>query len=110
MKNKLVREIVNNTPKEIRDEVTKTANTKIMKFRKGWNHRVLAYQVDDEMYFEISEVHYNERGVANCHSDAASIGSENLKGLSWTLNRMKECLKKPILWGDHRFPQEYSSK
>ena len=80
-----------------------------MKFRKGWNHRVLAYQVADEMYFEISEVFYNEQGVANSYTDPVSIGSEDLKGLSWTLSRMKECLKKPILWGDSRFPQEYTT-
>lgn len=74
----------------------------------SWNHRVLAHKQDDGgIYLKIHEVYYDENHVPNGYtSTAISLGSEDLTGLSWTLNKMKECLKKPVLWEGERFPKE----
>lgn len=44
-----------------------------------------------------------------------SDGCEVLMGkdgceLKWFIEKMKECLDKPILWAGKRFPQEYKAK
>lgn len=89
-------------------------------FKLGtWNHRVLAHESPawvprelgekPEIYFQIHECHYNE-GSEIPHSytsDGASIGGDDIKEIKWVLDRMKECLFKPILWAGEKFPQEY---
>ena len=74
----------------------------------SWNHRVLAeLQPNGEVYLQIYEVYYDENNMPNSYTNTpVSIGSEDLKGLSWTLNKMKACLKKPVLWKGDKFPQE----
>jgi hypothetical protein len=76
----------------------------------SWNHRILAHKQEDEsVYFSIHEVFYNGEGIPNGYtSNPITIGSEDLKGIKWTLNRMKECVKKPILWAGDYFPFEYT--
>ena len=77
----------------------------------AWNHRVLAHKYKDEVYFEIHEVLYDENGVPNGYTEKGiTVGGENIKGIRWTLNKMKECLKKPILWAGDEFPKEYIPK
>ena len=79
----------------------------------SWNHRVLAteYKHKDgtiEMFFQIHEVYYNKSGEIRCHTkEGVKIGGDSVKSLKWINKQMKKCLKKPILWGDNRFPQEY---
>ena len=74
----------------------------------SWNHRILARKYEDEIYLEIHEVHYDEKGNAEAYAEKpTTIGSETLKGITWTLNKMKECRKKPILWYGEKFPKEY---
>ena len=76
----------------------------------GWNHRILAHkQEDNSIYFSIHEVYYTNNIPDGYTSNPISIGSEDIKGIKWTLNRMKECLKKPILWAGDRFPEEYTT-
>lgn len=74
----------------------------------SWNHRVLAYkQPNGEVYLKIHEVYYDEDNVPNAYSsNPISLQSETLQGINWTLNKMKECLKKPVLWEGDKFPQE----
>lgn len=73
-----------------------------------WNHRVLAHKYQEEIYFEIHEVYYDENGIPNGYKEKpVTIGGENIKGMRWALNKMKECLKKPILWAGDDFPKEY---
>jgi hypothetical protein len=74
----------------------------------GWNHRILAHkQEDGSVYLSIHEVYYTN-GIPDSYTlNPITIGSEDLKGIKWTLNRMKECLKKPILWAGESFPNEY---
>ena len=74
----------------------------------SWNHRVLAHKYQEEVFFKIHEVFYDENGIPNGYSaEAETIHGENIKEIRWTLNKMKECLKKPILWAGDDFPKEY---
>ena len=74
----------------------------------SWNHRVLAHKYEEEIYFEIHEVYYDKNGIPNGYKEKpVTIGGENIKGMRWSLNKMKECLKKPILWAGDDFPKEY---
>lgn len=74
----------------------------------GWNHRVLAHKYREEVYLQIHEVFYDENGIPNGYTaEPITIGAEDIKGIRWTLNKMKECLKKPILWAGDDFPKEY---
>ncbi len=76
-----------------------------------WNHRVLAkiYSSGD-VEFNIHEVYYDERGEPNGYTEnPVSIGGDDIKSLRWQLNKMKECLKKPILYCGDRFPEIYEN-
>jgi hypothetical protein len=73
----------------------------------AWNHRVLAFKQDDgDLYLRIHEVYYDDNKQPNGYTaNPVSLGCEDLSGLSWTLNKMKECLKKPVLWSGSDFPK-----
>lgn len=74
----------------------------------SWNHRVLAYEHKGEVYFEIHEVYYNGIGIPKCYTEKAiTVGGDSVEGILWTLDRMKESLAKPILWGGDKFPEEF---
>ena len=78
----------------------------------GWNHRVMAreYTYKEETYlmFGIYEVYYNEDGIPDSYTaDAIDTNFEDFKGLRWSINKMKEGMKKPILWYGDKFPEEY---
>jgi len=73
----------------------------------GWNHRVLAHDCGDEMYFQIHEVLYTDDIPDGYTEKGISVGGESISSLKWTLNKMKKCLSKPILWAGDRFPEEY---
>ena len=76
----------------------------------GWNHRVLAHKYQEEVYLQIHEVLYDENGIPNGYTaEPITIAAEDIKGIRWTLNKMKECLKKPILWAGDDFPKEYTN-
>lgn len=74
----------------------------------SWNHRVLAHDYAGEIYFKIHEVYYDEKLHPHSYTkEAITVGGEDIKGMKWKLNKMYECLKKPILWAGDKFPQEY---
>jgi hypothetical protein len=79
-----------------------------------WNYRVLAVSnktYPDEISLEFYEVYYNDEGVPDGYTaNPVGVGSDTMKGLGWVLNRMKEALKKPVLWEGKRFPEEYIPK
>lgn len=76
----------------------------------SWNHRVMAHEYKDEVYFKIHEVYYDVEGVPDSYTaDAISIGGESLKDMKWTLDKMQECLSKPILYAGDKFPKEYKT-
>jgi hypothetical protein len=93
---------------------------------RTWNHRVVrrykevaphmreALGTDEQVWLEITEVHYAD-GVPNCFaldlSKPMSGGDgesdeERLKGLRWTLERMLKALDQPILDEKKDFPEE----
>lgn len=81
----------------------------------GWNHRLFARECgpDKEIYLSIHEAYYKRKGdtVPDSYTeDAIDVGGENLESISWTLDKIQECLSKPILWYGDRFPEEYKPK
>lgn len=77
----------------------------------SWNHRILAHVTKEETLFEIHEVYNDEKGVPNGYTkNAVSVSAENLTDINWTLEKMKDCTKKPILWAGDKFPKEYKPK
>lgn len=73
----------------------------------SWNHRILAHEHKDEIYLQIHEVYYNEEGIPNGYTEkGVSVGSEDIEGINWVLDKMKECADKPIL-SVKNFPKEY---
>lgn len=73
----------------------------------SWNYRVLAIEDGNELYFRIHSVYYNEDGKPDGYSaQPATNGSGSIEWLEYVLDLMREALKKPILWGDNRFPEE----
>ena len=69
-----------------------------------WNYRILATEHNGEVFLNIHEVYYENDVPNGCSADPVRVGSETVKGITWSLNKMKEATKKPILWGDERFP------
>jgi hypothetical protein len=64
----------------------------------SWNHRLMRHKENGEEYLELHEVYYNRAGqVTKWTEKPVTPGAENVKGVNWTLNRMKEATKKPIL-------------
>lgn len=77
----------------------------------AWNHRIMAHEHKGDVYFQIHEVYYDENNTPNSYTkDAISIGGDDLKTITWTLNKMLECRKKPILWAGEKFPNECKMK
>lgn len=73
-----------------------------------WNHRVMAHIYEGEVYFKIHEVHYKKKNIPYLYSkNTETIEGDSVKSLKWTLKKMKDCLKKPILYYGERFPEEY---
>ena len=77
--------------------------------RKSWNHRILATEHNGELYLQIHEVYYEGDKPISHTKDPKSVTGESVYEVKWTLDKMEECLEKPILWGDERFPLEYKS-
>ena len=70
----------------------------------SWNHRVLAHKDGDEVWISIHEVYYDKNGTPESYTaNGVSVGGNSIKDLSWTLDKMKECLNKPILSAEN-FP------
>ena len=73
-----------------------------------WNHRLLATNDDEGLFLQVHEVYYTDEGTPTGYGEkSVSIESETIKGIKWQVNRIKECLKKPILWAGDKFPLEY---
>jgi len=75
-----------------------------------WNHRILAVAYNNDIYFQIHEVYYTDDCIPNGYStNPITIGGEDIKGMIWQINRIKQCMKKPILWAGENFPNEYKT-
>jgi len=64
----------------------------------SWNYRILAHENNGEIFFQLHEVYYKEEIPNGYTANPITVGSETLKGIKWTLNKMQEAAKKPILW------------
>jgi len=72
-----------------------------------WNYRILAFEHNKEFYFKVCEVHYENETPISYTENTAAQSENGKKGIRWVLNKQKESLKKPILHGGDKFPQEY---
>lgn len=65
-----------------------------------WNHRVVLVHEpdgeDDEPFFEVCEVYYNEKNEP-CGYSEATASSDTLEGLNEYLERMAGALQAPVL-------------
>ncbi len=73
----------------------------------GWNHRVLKLHCKeyDEDYYEIRECHYEEGTAKDSipymwSTTPCTVGGDDPDDIRWTLNKMLECLDKPVLEED----------
>lgn len=73
-----------------------------------WNHRLMAEQTDEEIYLSIHEVHYDKNEIPVGYTEKPiSVSAETVDGVKWVLEKMIDCLQKPILWAGDKWPQEY---
>jgi hypothetical protein len=73
----------------------------------GWNHRIIKdkCKITNEDYYSIHEVYYDkDTGLPNASTqDPINISTEDIKGMAWTINKLKECLDKPVLqWNEEK--------
>jgi len=74
-----------------------------------WNFRVLAHKEGEDVLLQIHRVYYDEQNKPVAYSEkGVEVYSESVEGIEWVLNKMKECLTKPILSAKD-FPNEYIS-
>ena len=75
----------------------------------SWNHRILAHKDGDDYYYQIHEVYYDDNGNPESYTtNGVSVGAESINGIEWTLDKMKECLDKPILSVEN-FPDVFNN-
>ena len=75
----------------------------------GWNHRVLAHRYGDQVEFQIHEVYYDDNDLRSSYTaEGVSVSADEPEGLIWVLDKMRECLDKPILDAKD-WPNEYIS-
>ena len=68
------------------------------------NHRVLAHVNNNEVYFQIHEVDYTDNVATSYTINPITVGGNDLNEIAWTLNKMQDAIKKPIIWSGDRFP------
>lgn len=77
----------------------------------GWNHRLIAHEDGDDIFYQIHEVYYNKDGFPESYTEkGVSVGGNTIEGINWVLDRMRECIDKPILWANEKFPDEFNMK
>lgn len=73
----------------------------------GWNYRILAHEHNEDVYFIIHEVYYDENGIPNGYTEnGVYVNGENIEDMRWSIEKMNECLEKPIL-SIKNFPDEW---
>jgi hypothetical protein len=72
-----------------------------------WNHRVVKRTFNDEVFYGIHEVYYDDDGTINgCTMEPVAIQEESVEDLEVTLTRMLQCAVKPVLDFDTDIPSE----
>jgi hypothetical protein len=65
-----------------------------------WNHRVIRFEENGNVYYAIHECHYDKRGDTipmSWTANAVNVLSETRRGLLWVLSVMTEAVAKPVL-------------
>ena len=74
------------------------------------NHRLLAHETNGRTHFQIHEVHYDGSGEPHSYTPyPVCVVGDDIFSVDLTLNKMKACMKKPILHAGDKFPSEYDS-
>ena len=77
-------------------------------YMSHWNHRVLVQKEGDDLCFTIHEVYYDDDGRPDGYTERGiEVSAETIEALRQELKHMEECLQKPMLWGDEKFPEEW---
>lgn len=65
----------------------------------GWNYRVLRHKHEDEEWFAIHEVYYNDKGEPDsCTVDPVDVRSrEGVEGIRAILDMMHKAIGQPVL-------------
>ena len=79
-----------------------------------WNHRILAHKESpgtqfEETIYAIHEVYTKDGKLSSYAESPVNLSATSTEGLKWTLDRMRECLEKPILDRDN-FPEEWKEE
>ncbi len=62
-----------------------------------WNYRVVKERYNDEDWYTIREVYYDDDGKIRGYTDEIAPGGETVEVLRATLKLMRSCTDKPIL-------------
>lgn len=79
----------------------------------AWDFRVIAYpnsrdeSDSQDTYLKVEAVRYSETGRPIMHWSFDPSGY-CLAHLALGIDRMRDALAKPAMWGDSRFPEEYT--
>ena len=73
-----------------------------------WNHRVISRKYETgETYYAIHEVYYDDSGKpTQCTALPSVILEDSIDDLAITIDRIRECLSKPVLDYDKDFPYD----
>ena len=71
-----------------------------------WNHRVIKRKYDTgETYYAVHEVYYDDSGKPSSVTVLpVGIFEDTIDDLAITIDRLRECLSKPVLDYDKDFP------
>lgn len=76
----------------------------------SWNHRILAKQSGEEVFYQMYEVYYDENGKPNGYGEnGVVVGGSEVNHIKWQLTMMKYALKEPVLSLDN-FPEQFKKK
>jgi hypothetical protein len=68
--------------------------------RRYWNYRVMRVispELPEEPMYQIHEVHYEGDKPRMVMVNPAPVMSEDVAGMRWVLDKMREALDKPVL-------------
>lgn len=86
----------------------------------SWNYRVMAVPHPQngwkEVHLAINDIYYDDNGMPESYGilgepptfrDGETVSGDTIKEIRVTLKLMAKALKKPILCGGDRWPEEY---
>ena len=75
-----------------------------------WNHRVIRHVlVDETSWLAIHEVYYDDNDKPDsCTKEPIQMVSNDLNEMEWTVDKIKEALKKPII--DYTYFEELEKR